>query len=184
MVKTIPIYKFYATAFNYNTEKSTRSRQFSIAVNVTLSLLLDSFLRQSISEIQKKAHHPLVKKFIENAIEIAYEEYKYPFDKLIPHKNNVILNKEYRIAFECILDPTAKKVIILNFGREEKLYQETSALVGLINEFQLSNPIPIGNFRQICYWCLSSGNKQCFNINEVTPFSRNKILEVLEAMAN
>ena|SRR5690554_3991110 len=182
-MKAIPIYKFYAAAFNYKTENTGKSKQFSIAIQITLSLLLKSFSKQSDSEIRNKEHqHPLVKKFIQNAIEITYKEYEQPFDKLEPLKTNIIIDQERRISFKCIVDSVAKKIIVLNFGREENLYQETSALVGLFTEFQLSEPIC--NIEQICYWCLGSGNIVRYNFNDIVPFSRTKILQILTRISS
>lgn len=181
-MKAIPIYIFYAAAFNYKTENTERSKQFGKAVHMTLGLLLKSFSKQDDSELNKEHKHPLVEKFIENAIEIAYKEYEQPFDKLKPLKTNIIIDQKRRISFKCIEDPDAQKIIILNFGREGNLYQETSALVGLFNKFQLSNPIC--SIEQICYWCLRSGNIVRFNYNSVEPFSRTKILEILDTISN
>lgn len=183
-MKTIPIYKFFATAFNYVTGDQRRSQQFGFAVNMTYSLLLKTFSERCIPEINNGKTHPLVEKFIKNAVTIAYKEYECPFDRLVPQKNNIIINNGFRISFKCILDQTGKKIIMLNFGREGNLNQETGALIGLINEFQLSNPMPVGDFKQICYWCLNSGKEVCISLDEVVPLPRNKILEVLETIAN
>lgn len=182
-MKTIPIYKFYAAAFNYKKENTERSKQFGIAVQITLSLLLESFSKQGDPGILHREHkHPLVKKFIQNAKEIAYKEYPQPYDKLKPLKTNIIIDKERRISFKCIEDLDAPKIIILNFGREENLYQETSALVGLFNEFQLSNPIC--SIEQICYWCLGSGNIVRFNFSDIDPFPRKRILEIITSISS
>lgn len=183
-MKTIPLYKFYATAFNYTTGDPKKSQQFGFAVSMTYRLIIEAFLEKGIPEFNNGKRHPLVEKFVKNGFAIAFKEYERPFDRLIPHKNNIILGNECRLSFKCIMDQTGKKIIMLNFGREGNLYQETGALIGLIDEFPLSDPVLIGDLEQICYWCLNSGNIVCFNLNEVVPFSRKKILEVLEAMAN
>jgi hypothetical protein len=164
-MKLKSLYEYYREYFDF---PKSSNRYYGRAVGEMSRLTREVMKTKSTetlhSYLQGKYCNSITKNMIKKLLWLSINCYADPlkeidyFYTLIDIDKNLI-NSRHRgiqIPFECGIDYRNKKIIILVYGSNYNMAMEISVLKGLINEFNLSNKIPIV-ISSAAYWNLSKG---------------------------
>lgn len=164
-MKLKSLYEFYREYFDLPRSKN---RYYGRAVGemskITSEVMKSKSTLPVYSYLQGKYNNSITKEMIKKLLWLSINCYADPLREIgylytLIDIDKSLINSRHRgiqIPFECGIDYDNNKIIILVYGSNYNIVTETSVLKGLINEFSLSNKIPI-TISNVTYWNLSKG---------------------------
>lgn len=186
------LYKFYQRYFNYTSNKSYRQKLlYAFAIRDTIAVLRDVYKYQNYDPLEdyfnRDKKSALTIKFLNNIELLAESRYSEPLGSFKLIDASIVISgvnlstnkKEIIIPCPYICDQNNnREVIILTFGKSLNITSEIGVLKGLITEFSIDKPFPIGT-RFITYWDLSSGTEESINFITTKAVSRTSLIQTL-----
>jgi hypothetical protein len=164
-MKLKSLYEYYREYFDF---PKSKNRYYGRAVGEMVKLTREVMKKRSTMPVhdylQGKYCNSITKEMIKKLLWLSINCYAEPFKEVVYFNTFIdidksLINSRHRgiqIPFECGIDYSNNRIIILVYASNYNIAMEVSVLKGLINEFYLTNKIPI-NISKVAYWNLGKG---------------------------
>jgi hypothetical protein len=183
-MKLKSLYEYYRAYFDLPRSKN---RYYGRAVGEMAKLTREVMKTKSTMPVydylQGKYINSITKDMIKKLLWLSINSYADPLKEIhyfytLIDIDKSLINSRHRgiqIPFECGIDYSSNKIIILVYSSNYNIAMEISVLKGLINEFSLSNKIPM-TISSVVYWNLSKGIIDQVDFDLLKPVDRVSLI--------
>lgn len=183
-MKLKSLYEYYREYFDYpKSNKKYYGRAVGEMSKIARNVMNTKSVAPLHSYLQGKYTNTITKEMIKKLFWLSVNSYDEPLKEIEYFYTLINIEKQYinskhrgiQIPFECGIDYKKNELLMLIYSSSYNMELENSVLKGLINEFSLSNKIPI-DISSVAYWNLSKGVIDKVDFKALKPVDKNSLI--------
>jgi hypothetical protein len=183
-MKLKSLYEYYREFFDF---PKSKNRYYGRAVGEMAKLTREVMKTKSTMPVhdylQGRYSNAITKEMIKKLLWLSINCYAEPLKEISYFHTFIDIDKSLissrhrgiQIPFECGIDYSNNKIIILVYASNYNIAMEVGVLKGLLNEFCLTNKIPI-SISRVVYWNLSKGHVDEVDYDILKPVDRISLI--------